>query len=46
VRFRKIPAEMKRKIKTILVEQPYDSNPFESIYRFRQNAPVAVFEKI
>lgn len=41
----KIPADMKRKIQTILVEQHYDSNPYEPIYRFRQYGPVARFEK-
>jgi hypothetical protein len=37
---------MKLKIKTILVEQRYESNPYEGIYRFRQNGPVAMFQKI
>ncbi len=41
-----IPIAMKMKIKTILVEQHYDSNPYEAIYRFQQHGPVAMFEKI
>jgi FkbM family methyltransferase len=42
----KIPIDMKLKIKTILVEQQYDSNPYERIYRFHQYGPIARFEKI
>jgi FkbM family methyltransferase len=41
----KIPIDMKLKIKTILVEQQYDSNPYEAIYRFRQYGPIARFER-
>jgi FkbM family methyltransferase len=40
-----IPADMKRRINTILVEQRYVSNPYSDIYGFRQYGPVARFER-
>lgn len=40
-----IPAEMKERIKTILIEQSYESNPYGDIYRFQQYGRVARFEQ-
>jgi len=40
-----IPADMKKRINTILVESSYDNNPYNNIYRFRQYGSIVRFER-